>query len=291
MGDKLDYLVNLRRNAIGELRAAVAQDVWQSNTRFIDALKREIRRHPVAGNAAIRLLNEGAFPLEQLQRIHLEYRHAIVQSFTDALLMAQFQSRQLEPRLRPGSKMAGRFLLTLNTLDEFGFEQLKDDAGGLRGTPAQAHYPLFERVLDDLQISLDERLGYQPSPIADALRQTLESSFETYADVVALLAVAEEEVILYSPPLRRATQALGVDVGSGYYNVHGTSEDPSADAADDDHEDDLWFVLAQALQPQDYDRIRALCLRYCDQWDEFWGLQASRYYDSQGEGRQGAAER
>lgn len=91
--------------------------------------------------------------------------------------------------------------------------------------------------------------------------------------VAALLAVAEEEVILFSPPLRRATGAVGLDVEGGYYNVHGTSEDESAEAADDDHEDDLWYVLAQAMTPDRQTEIRAQCLKYCDLWNEFWSLQ------------------
>ncbi len=42
--------------------------------------------------------------------------------------------------------------------------------------------------------------------------------------------MAEEEVILYSPPLRKATCAVGIDVeGGGYYHVHGISEDETAE--------------------------------------------------------------
>ncbi len=43
--------------------------------------------------------------INSLNKNHLEYRHAIVQIFTDALLMAQFQTKQLEPKLHSGAKM------------------------------------------------------------------------------------------------------------------------------------------------------------------------------------------
>jgi len=84
---------------------------------------------------AIAALNGGGLGLCTMRRIHLEYRHAIVQIFTDALLAAQFQSRQLEPRLTAGATMAPRFLLTLNDLDEFGFRPGLDSNGYYRSNP------------------------------------------------------------------------------------------------------------------------------------------------------------
>lgn len=108
------------------------------------------------------------------------------------------------------------------------------------------------------------------------MRTFLERSYRHYLHVTALLAVAEEEVVLFSPPLRTATGALGIDVGDGYYFVHGTSTDIDAEAADDDHENDLWLILTQALTPEQYGRIETLCLHYCDLWDRFWTFQMSK---------------
>ena len=61
--------------------------------------------------------------------------------------------------------------------------------------------------------------------------------------------------------------------GGGYYHVHGISEDESAEAADDDHEEDLWYVLMQACTEEDYNYIEKLCLEYCDLWEKFWDTQ------------------
>ncbi|WP_266156857.1 hypothetical protein [Dyella silvatica] len=199
-----------------------------------------------------------------------------MQVFTDALLAAQLQSRQLEPRLHPGAKLVPRFLLTLNDLDEFGFRPGLDVDGYYRGNPAYAHYPLFERVLDDYEVTQQARKSYVPSQSSQSVREYLEHSYGSYIDVVVLLAAAEEEVILFSPPLREATRALGIDVSDGYYFVHGVSDDTMAEAADDDHENDLWLILTQALTPDQYPRVQALCLRYCDLWGQFWSYQLAQ---------------
>lgn len=273
MNQQLETFDNPRKNAIAAMKASVSQDIWEKNLAFIDSLKYQIRNHPVSQHDAINALNKGAFNKAAMKIIHLEYRHAIVQIFTDALLMAQHLSLQLEPRLKPASKMPARFLLTLNVFDEFGFRPGVDAHGYYKGSPSYAHYPLFEEVLDKFEITLTERVGYQPSRISTQVREFLQATYDNFATVAALLAIAEQEVILYSPPLRRATAAVGLDVKSGYYNVHGTSEDESAEAYDNDHEDDLWYVLAQAMTPERQDEIRALCMKYCDLWSDFWSQQ------------------
>lgn len=262
-----------RKKAIAAMRASIPHELWERNAAFVESLRSLIAAHPVTRHPAIGLLNEGQLDAAAMRTIHLEYRHAIVQIFTDALLAAQLQSRQLEPRLHPGAKLAPRFLITLNDLDEFGFRPGLDSEGYYRGNPAYAHYPLFEQVLDDYGISAKDRATYAPSRISHSVREYLEQSYGNYLDVTILLAAAEEEVILFSPPLREATRALGIDVNDGYYYVHGVSEDETAEAADDDHENDLWLILTQALTPDQYQRVQLLCLRYCDLWEQFWTAQ------------------
>jgi len=262
-----------RQKAIALLRASLNTEQWEKNADFVQALRKEISAHPVSRHPAIRIFNSGIVDHQAMRHIHLDYRHAIVQIFTDALLAAQMQSRQLEPRLAPASKMAGRFLLTLNVLDEFGFRPGLDNEGYYKGNPFCAHYPLFEAVLDDYGVSVSDRANYRPSDIATEVRDFLQHSFGSYVEVSALLAVAEEEVILFSPPLRKATGSLGLEICDGYYYVHGVSDDETADAADDDHEDDLWYILTQAVTEDQYQRIRTISLRYCDLWVRFWDQQ------------------
>ncbi|RRD58927.1 hypothetical protein EII20_00225 [Comamonadaceae bacterium OH2545_COT-014] len=270
---KMDDYNGPREKAIHEIKRSLKIEDWKRNERFIESLREKIKHHPVSRHQAIKLLSEGKFSFEKMQKIHLEYRHAIVQIFTDALLMAQHLSHRLEPRLAPGSKIPPRFLLTLNDLDEFGFTPGLDSAGYFRGNPAYAHYILFEDVCESLSLSASIRQSYNPSEASKRVRNFLEHAYANYDSVVALLGVAEEEVILFSPPLRKATRAVGIDVDSGYYHVHGVSTDESASAADDDHEDDLWVILTQAIEPDRFDEIEKICMEYCDLWSDFWTYQ------------------
>jgi hypothetical protein len=265
-------LNNPRQLAKDAIKASVPATLWLENQKFVNELRRSLKIHPVATHPAIAALNQSLFDKEQLKRIHLDYRHGVVQVFTDALLMAQYQTRQLEPRLASGSKMYARFLVTLNNLDEFGFQPGVGEEG-YRGNPYNAHYPLFERVLDTLGTSVDDRSKYIPTEISDRIRKYLEQSYDSLCSLTTLLGVIEEEVILFSAPLRENASTVGVNVGSGYYFCHGTTEDLEVDANDDKHQDDLWHVLMQALTPDQYTEVANLCNTYCDLWVEFWDEQ------------------
>lgn len=128
-------LNNPRQIARELLKDSVSNDLWLENQQFVTRCRERLQSHPIAEHSMIQALNRGSFRLDAMQKIHLDYRHAIVQIFTDALLMAQVQSRQLERKLAPGTKMYARFLLTLNTLDEFGFKPGIDQNGYYRGNP------------------------------------------------------------------------------------------------------------------------------------------------------------
>ncbi|MDC4670665.1 iron-containing redox enzyme family protein [Acinetobacter baumannii] len=274
MSKKFEDFDNPRQKALLGMKNSIPTEQWEENLKFLKQLRARIAELPVCNHPAIEVLNNGLLDKFTLTRIHLEYRHAIVQIFTDALLMAQFQTKQLEPKLHSGAKMFPRVLLSLNVLDEFGFRPGTDPDNYYLGNPEYAHYPLYEDLLNDYDLSEKDRREYQPSKIADQVRNFLESSYDSYIKVVALLAVAEEEVILFSPPLREATKAIGIDVeGGGYYHVHGVSTDETSEAADDDHEDDLWFALAQAITKEDYESLTTLCMDYCALWNEFWNAQ------------------
>ena len=59
---------------------------WEYGKQVAYNIRESIYRHPIASNKAISILNQGHFSLDHMKNIHLEYRHAIVQAFTDALL-------------------------------------------------------------------------------------------------------------------------------------------------------------------------------------------------------------
>lgn len=266
---------NSRQIAVAQMKASVTADTWQTNSEFVAHLHNQIQHHAISSHPAISALNKCVFSEDDLRDIHLDYRHAIVQIFTDALLMSQYQCRQLEPRLASGEKMFPRFLLTLNILDEFGFD-IEESQDSYVGTPHNAHYPLYEKVLSDLDISEEDRRAYLPSDAATQLRDYLESAYSDLNDVVSLLCVAEEVVVLFSAPLRRSVKDIGLDVSTGYYWFHGTSDDADSNANDDTHASDLRHILMQSLLSEDHDRIEALCMKYCDIWVKFWDYQMER---------------
>ena len=51
------------------------------------------------------------------------------------------------------------------------------------------------------------------------------------------------------------------------------------EASDDTHRDDLWYVVMQAITPDQYDDIAKLSQKYCDLWVEFWDAQMSLLAD------------
>ncbi len=262
-----------RGQALKAMELSLPKKYWNDNVEFVNSLKEQVKSHSLGNNKIITALSSGKFTLEQVKKIHLEYRHAIVQVFTDALLMAQFQTKQLEPRLTPGDKMAPRVLLTLNILDEFGFTPGISTNDYYKGHHQYAHYVLYEGLLNDLGISAQDRNSHTPSQIANEIRSFLESSFSDYSSILALLAVAEEQVIIFSPPLRKSVAKFEHDTSNGYYRVHGTTTDEDTDGADDDHENDLWVALTQSCTMNEREKMSAICQSYCDLWDQFWNHQ------------------
>ena len=268
---------NPRKIAFEQLKKSLNPEIWQKNSQFISEIKKELSKHPINNHPIINLLNKGVFNHAEMQKIHLEYRHAIVKIFTDALLMTQFQTKELEPRFPAGIKMIPRFLITLNILDEFGFSPGYDSNKYYQGNPNYAHYPLFEKLLDDYQLTVDDRNNYKPSDISNMLKDFLESTYDNYLLLSALLATAEVEVMLFSPPLMQNSQKLGIDTTLGYYYYHGSSEETDTDAYDDDHEEDLWNILIHAIEPKDYQYVKSRCLEYCDLWVTFWDYQLGEH--------------
>lgn len=266
-----------RESSISQLKESISPHQWRENWAFIESIKLDVSNHPIQKHPILEQLESGSMTFSAIKKIHLEYRHAIVQIFTDALVMAIFQARQLEPRLAAGSKMTSRFILTLNTLDEFGFRPEVSPKGYYVGSSEAAHYPMFEGVLNSLGVNTMERNEFNPSDIASEVRCFLEGSYDNYSDILLLLAIAEEQVMIFSPALRCSVAALDIDVNSGYYHVHGHSDDEETNAYDDDHEDDLWATLCQACELKDFDQLKLRALTYMDLWSKFWTHQQATH--------------
>jgi hypothetical protein len=265
-----------RRQAKEAIRATVTEELWDRNRQFTQELDELIANHRLADHPARSALSSGQFGRNALARLHLEYRHAGVQIFTDALLQAQLLTAELEDRLGPTAKIPARFLLTLNTLDELGFQPGEGARGYYRGHPQLAHYPLFEQLLDQLGVGRGEREAYVPSTVADALHHNLRAAYDDLLTLTTFLTIAEKQVVLFSPPMRQAILALGMPVRGGYYDFHGTSDEVDWSGADDDHHDDLWFLIQQAATPDRYDEVLRRARYYLGLWAQFWDEQMQK---------------
>lgn len=269
-------LSNPRAIAKQIMRDSIPEALRVENEAFFAALLQEIKNHPFSRNPAIAALNSSAFDKVALRDIHLDFHYAGVQVFTDAILMAQFHTRQLENRLGTKGKMASRFLLTLNILDEFGFLPGCGEDDYYLGNPMMSHPVLFDAVLDELGADASVRKSFIASLAARNIRGCFLNAFADFWSLLAILAVAEEEVMLFSPAMREATKAVGVDVSRGYYMVHGSSNDAQTNGFDDDHQSDVLYIFLHTAQPQQYAHIRSAAMNFCALWDAFWHKQMER---------------
>lgn len=255
-----------RDNALRLIKQSVPTDIWEANTNKVATIRNKLASHPLFSHPMIEILSNQTLPLSTVQNIHLEYQHSIVEIFTDALLMTQFQAKQLDEKIFASVKMYARFLITFNILDEFGFSFQPNQ----QISPMNAHFCLFKEVLKDLELTELDVASYPYSPESKALRSFLEKSYDHYAKLALLLAVGEQQVITFSPPLKKSFENLGLPTNRGYYHVHGVTQDTTIQAADDLHEDDLWVLLIQAFNFYDEAELEQAAITYCDLWQAFW---------------------
>jgi len=208
----------IRQNALEEMIASVGQKKWDENMHFLQNLISTVKNHKINKHPIVNAMENGQFSLQEMQTMHMEYR-AIVHIFTDALLMAQYQSKKVENVMKPGSKAYARFLLTLNTLDEFGFYYKIGEPCYFQGTPQRSHLILFEELMSDMSITDHDRQVFVPSPVTQKLKDYFLAAYDDYPLLLTLLAVAEEIVMIFSPVMRLNTGVLGVPVDDMEYRM------------------------------------------------------------------------
>ena len=253
-----------------------SQDVRKENEAFLNRIMRCIKNHPFINNPAKLAMDSGTLDRQAVLEIHLDFKYAAIETFTDVILMAQFRTRDLASRFGMKGKMAARFLLTLNVLDEFGFVSPSKGHLGYAGNPLLSHPILFDDVLEQLDPGGVFERSNTPSTEANSLRQFFESTFDDLVLALAAILVTEEEAMRFSPPMRASAKSVGIAVDSGYYMVHGCSDDLTTYACDDYHQLDAWHILVCILEANDHERFEAACVKCCDLWDLFWNKQAAR---------------
>ncbi len=243
------------------IREIVPPDLWAQNERFCGELRDAMRSHGLLRDPLIAALGSAELPPEALKRLHLEFRYSFAQTFTDALLRAMVLSARVEPRLGAVGKVAARFLLQFNVLDELGFVPGRTGES-YGGTPRDAHYTKFHDTLQQLGISEAELIAYVPSDAAVACRRMIESAYDDLVATLSILAV--EETIFESfagPWATNMRQRTTVDVEGGYHAIH---VEHAGGSVDDHHAEDLWYVLRMVLTPEHYDHARTTTSRCLD---------------------------
>jgi hypothetical protein len=245
----------------------VPPSTWEQNERFANELKGLIKEHRISSHPLMAMLNQGSFSPEGMKRFHLEFRHAFAQNFTDALIQVMVTAGQLESRQGAIGKVAARFLIQLNVLDELGFEAGKVEHGEYAGDPHHAHYIEFDKVISDLGISPAQVREYVPSKASVEARRTVEEVYGDHVALAARLALAESVFSNFAGPwATNMKKRTDVATDQGYHAIHVEHE---GTFIDDDHSEDMWFVLRQAVEPSRYDELRASTSATLEIWARF----------------------
>jgi pyrroloquinoline quinone (PQQ) biosynthesis protein C len=260
-------LETARKNGRQIIQESVPPALWQQNGEFCQRLREMIEAHPMGHHPLIQAMDSASIGAAAQRVLHLEFRYAFSDIFTDALIMAMFRTAELEPRLGAVAKIAGRFLIQLNVLDELGFVPNGSTLADYAGNPFRAHLLEFDGTLHQLGVSQQEIDTYRPSPAAIASRRTFEDAYDDLTRLAATLCAAETVFVHFTVAWsRNVHQRTTVDTEHGYHSIH---IDHEGEFLDDDHSEDMWFVLRQSLVPERYAEIQAHILRSLDTWTGF----------------------
>ncbi|MCA2961266.1 MAG: hypothetical protein IOD12_13515 [Silvanigrellales bacterium] len=261
-------LLHPRKSARDTLRKSLPSAQWEQNWAFTQDIVKWIDAHRIMSHPLIQRMNEGDFDLKALKVFHLEFGFAFAQIFTDAVLRAMGTCTQLERRLGPLGKVAPRFLLQLNMLDELGFDGHKTCEDGISGHPVESHYVKFHDTLAQLGLTHEDMLFYRPSPLALACRQTFEATYADHTALTCALACSESCFDVFAGPwAKNVEKRTEVKVEGGYHSIHGLTEEGTG--IDDDHSEDMWYVFAQTVTPERYREMRLAAEIQVDTWAEF----------------------
>lgn len=252
------------RKAVEE---TVPAEVWKKNRQFSEKLKALLVKHPLASHPLIEFLENEESSKKVQKIVHLEFGYAFAQIFTDAVVKAMFNCKDLEPRLGPKGKVSARFLWAINLMDEIGYIP-SSDGENYAGNPYAAHYYQYIQVF--MSMGEDEKaiLSYKPTDEAKDARRTFENQYSDYAKLATVLAMSESIFDKFAGPwANNVGRSTEVDVSQGYHTIH--VEDDHGDSIDDDHSEDGWTLFCQAITPDRYDEVEEEVRKWLDCWCQF----------------------
>lgn len=260
-----------RAEVIAFIKNAIPTDLWTFNTELVKPFRTEIDQHVLFEHDILEDLKHQKLNLQQLKTIHLNYLNCIVKIFTDALSMLIFQANQLESNQnidiqnRILSKIYARYLLSLNLLDELGFNTVDLQ----QSSPAKSHLAHYLKILEQFGVNHpieQEKIESEAFAIQDFIR----SNYHSYLNLLLILSITEKQVIVFSEALHMNLKKFGEIFDQGYYACHGVANDQDNLANDDNHANDLWLLCIQAIRPENKSELHEVMQRYLSLWQAFW---------------------
>jgi hypothetical protein len=252
------------------IQATIEPSVWSKNVEYCLSLKSMIDKHKLCRHPLIGLLSTEKLNVEATKLIHFEFSYAFAEIFTDSVIQTMITSSQLERRIGPMGKVSARFLLELNLMDELGFQAKSNanDSEDYSGNPLLAHYSQFNETIEELGSNHDELLNYKPSAAAEDARKTFTENYGNHLMMTSVLAVAESIFTLFAGPWAKSVGlSTDVDVSRGYHKIH--VEDDCGEFLDDEHSEDTWYLLRQAIQEPEYAFVKEQISTWLDVWYDF----------------------
>ncbi|MCT8345283.1 hypothetical protein LG003_21160 [Photorhabdus kleinii] len=264
----MEKLLSARQLGRDAIVATVENNQYQRNHQFAKRLIDRIEAHPLMRNPILLKMNRGEFDISQMRIFHLEFYHAFAQVFTDAVIEALSSAKQLEGRLGARAKMAARFLLQINLLDELGFHPGTGSDSGYNGQPELAHYVQFFNTIEQLGMSENEVKTWFPMSSSVACRATFENAYGDYPQLMALLAVAETVFHDFATPWAKSVGvATDIDVSTGYHSIHVETE--TGESIEDGHSEDAWILFCQAITEDRFDEMEQRVDLWLKVWNDF----------------------
>ncbi|WP_130802497.1 hypothetical protein [Acinetobacter ihumii] len=259
-----------RDEALGYIQSSIDAALWTENAEIEQDLKKRIDQHYLFKLEILNDLKAQKLSIEQLKIIHINYLNSIVKIFTDALSMLIYQTCSLEnnPNIQPEkrvlSKIYARYLLSLNLLDELGF-----DTGNLEcSSPAKSHLAYYLHLLNQLGIDLLKTQHVQPQALDIA--NFIQKNYDNYVALLLILSITEKQVIVFSEALSINLAKFNPAFQQGYYTCHGLADGQANLANDDNHENDLWCLFVQAFKIENQQVIYNVLEDYLELWSKFW---------------------
>ena len=249
------------------IRATVPEALWEQNDRFAQSLRSNLLRHPISAHPVREFFESGVMSRPKQLNLHLEFGYGFAQIFTDAVLNAMATATQLENRLGPRAKVTARFLWALNLSDELGYVPSGNTAS-YAGHPNSAHYFQYVEMFPKLGAKENAILHHDATPMARAARKTFEENYQDYALLTTVLALSESVFDKYAGSWAdNVARSENIDTKTGYHSIHVQHDD--GHSVDDDHSEDSWTLVKQALTPERYEEIEAKCEAWLDIWAQF----------------------